>query len=160
MYSTKDFEMKALKISTIVLLVLLSLQSCKYLKEQKWFSKDVDTLLTEDVDTNIASNDTSAIQTIVQETEPIQQNYSEAGIGYTSDKFYMIVGSFLSEPLAKRYAKKMQEKGYQPQVIYSSSLGFYRVSAKSYTDLTTAISDISGFRDGVTPRAWVHVKKK
>ncbi len=140
----------------------MSLHSCKFLKEQKWFSKDVDSLLVEGVDTNLASpaTDSTAIPTITQETEPVQQNYSETGVGYTSDKFYMIVGSFLSEQLAKKYANKIQEKGYQPQVIYSSSQGYYRVSAKSYSDFTTAINDLSSVRDDLTPRAWVHVKTK
>lgn len=120
----------------------------------------IDTLTTiqEEV---IPEPDTTAIETIVQETEAITApvDMNEPGIGYSSDKFYMVVGSFLSEQLAQKYAKKMLEMGYQPQVIYSSSLGFYRVSAQSYNDYTLAINDISNFRNNVTPRAWVHVKK-
>jgi hypothetical protein len=49
--------------------------------------------------------------------------------------------------------------GYSPQVIYSESQGYYRVSAQSYDNYTTAINDISSFRGSVTSRAWVHVKK-
>jgi hypothetical protein len=149
--------MKTLKFLAIVL-VVLSLSSCKYFKQQKWFSKDVDTLLTvpeEVADTNAA--DSAKIETIVQETEPIT---TTTNYGYSNDGFYMVVGSFLSEQLANKYAKKILEMGYQPQVIYSNSLGFYRVSAKSYVDFRTAVNDIANFRDNVTPRAWVHVKKK
>jgi hypothetical protein len=160
LYCTKDFAMKALKILTVLALVLMSLQSCKYLKEQKWFTKDIDTIANQLIDTSTIKADTAQVPTIVQETEPMQQNYSEPGFGYTSDKYYMIVGSFLSKPFAEKYAKKMQNKGYNPQIIYSSSQGFYRVSAKSYTDLSSAKADMSNFRDGVTPRAWIHIKKK
>lgn len=147
--------MKTLRL-TFIVLVVLSLSSCKFFKQQKWFSKDVDTLLTVE-EPIIEPIDSTQIETIVQETEPITTN--ETSYGYTSDKFYMVVGSFLSEQLAGKYAKKIQELGYQPQIIYSSSLGFYRVSAKSYNDFTSAVGDIPNFRDNVTPRAWVHVKK-
>jgi hypothetical protein len=144
-----------------ILMVVLGLSSCKYFRQQKWFSKDVDTLLTyteEPVDTTLV--DSMNIETIVQETVPVTTSaISQTGYGYTSDSYYMVVGSFLSEQLANKYAKKIQEMGYQPQIIYSNSLGFYRVSAKSYTDFKLAVNDINNFRDNVTPRAWVHVKK-
>jgi hypothetical protein len=150
--------MKTFKFIAITLVVLL-LSSCKFFKQQKWFSKDVDTLLTyteEVVDTTTI--DSMNIETIVQETEPVVT--TQSGYGYGSDGYYMVVGSFLSEQLANKYARKIQEMGYRPQIIYSNSSGFYRVSAKSYTDFKIAVDDINNFRDNVTPRAWVHVKKK
>jgi cell division protein FtsN len=153
--------MKTLRL-TFIILIVLSLSSCKFFKQQKWFSKDVDTLLTAEQPIVEPVPDSTQIQTIVQETEPITSPIAsgETTYGYGNDKFYMVVGSFLSEQLANKYAKKMQEAGYQPQIIYSNSSGFYRVSAKSYNDFTSAVNDISNFRDNVTPRAWVHVKKK
>lgn len=57
-----------------------------------------------------------------------------------------------------KYANTILDMGYKPQVIYSSSAGYYRVSAKSYTDFKTAVNDIPVFREAVTSRAWVHVK--
>jgi hypothetical protein len=151
--------MKTLRLA-FVLMIAISLSSCKYIKQQKWFSKDVDTLLnTEPTPVVDTIADSTQIKTIVQETEPVVTSAATT-YGYGIDNFYMVVGSFLSEQLANKYARKIQELGYQPQIIYSKSQGFYRVSAKSYSDYASAIGDIAGFRDKVTPRAWVHVKKK
>ena len=152
--------MKTLRLIAIIMIVF-SLSSCKFFKQKKWFSKDVDTLLTTEAPKG-PEPDTTHIETIVQETEPISSPVvsNEPTYGYGNDKFYMVVGSFLSEQFANKYAKKIQEQGYQPQIIYSNSLGFYRVSAKSYNDYKTAVNDIENFRNNVTPRAWVHVKKK
>jgi hypothetical protein len=150
--------MKTLRLFAIIMIVA-SLSSCKFFKQQRWFSKDVDTLLTVEEELPVP-DDTLQIETIVQETEPIASTSGQTTYGYGNDKFYMVVGSFLSEQLANKYAQKMQELGYQPQIIYSNSQGFYRVSAKSYNNFASAVGDISNFRDNVTPRAWVHVKKK
>lgn len=151
--------MKTLRF-IVILTLIFSLGSCKFFKQKKMFSKDVDTLTTfvkEMVDTPPV--DTFEVETIIQETEPVKVEPSGPGYGYTNDKFYMIVGSFFSEQLANKYANKMYKMGYSPLVIYSASNQFYRVAAKSYNDYNTAINDISTFRNNVTPRAWVHVKR-
>lgn len=152
--------MKLIKLFINVILILIVFTSCKFFnKPDKMIDNSIDTLLTitEEI---IAEPDTTVIETIVQETEAITAPVESTPlVGYGSDRFYMVVGSFLSEQLAHKYAKKMQNLGYQPQVLYSNSLGFYRVSAQSYDDYTMAINDISNFRNNVTPRAWVHVKK-
>ncbi|HBH48692.1 MAG TPA: hypothetical protein DDX98_08625 [Bacteroidales bacterium] len=139
--------------------IVLSLSSCKKLfKKDKLVDKSVDTVLTQSPKViKEQAKDTTEIVTIVEETEPVKP--SAPGVGYTSDRYYMVVGSFLSEKLAMKYAKTILDMGYSPQVIYSESQGYYRVSAQSYDNYTTAINDISSFRGSVTSRAWVHVKK-
>ncbi|MBN2487387.1 MAG: SPOR domain-containing protein [Bacteroidales bacterium] len=152
--------MKTLKL-TAILMMALTLSSCKFFRQHKWFSKDIDTMVYTEEEYAEPLADTMAIETIEQETEPIVSPFTEKDVayGYGSERFYMVVGSFLSEQLAKKYATKIQDLGYSPQIIYSSSLGYYRVSARSYDNFNTAVNDISNFRDNVTPRAWVHVKK-
>jgi hypothetical protein len=148
------------KVNFIVIVAIVySLSSCNLFKSEKKAISSPDTLITQSpkiVKPEI--KDTVKIETIVQETEAVVVK-TEPGIGYTSDKYYMVVGSFLSEKLALKYATTILDMGYDPQVIYSTSQGYYRVSAKSYNDYQTAISDISNFRGTVTNRAWVHVKK-
>lgn len=147
--------MKTLKL-IVVIAVVLSTTSCKLFKQKQMFSKDIDTTTYVQDDASVI--DTQEIETIAQETVPVST--SEPMYGYTNEKFYMIVGSFLNEKLAYKYAQKMQSQGYSPQILHSSSTGFYRVSAKAYDNYKTAINDIASFRDNVTPRAWVHVRQK
>lgn len=148
---------------SIILIVLFAMSCDKGFIKSNKVGKDavlqtMDTSVTiieEEVDT------VAEIETIIQETEPIVEplEAQTASEGYGNDRFYMVVGSFLSETLAQKYAQKMLDKGYQPQVIFSNTMGFYRVSAQSYEDYTLAVNDIQNFRNNVTPRAWVHVKK-
>ncbi len=164
-YEPIIFIMKKTELLIFALCILL-VSSCKYLKkEDKLFSTEDEALeINEDEVSkadSLAESDSTEIETLVLETEPIPDPApsSAPSVGYNSDKYYMVVGSFLSENLAQKYARKMLDKGYQPQVIYSSSMGFYRVSAQSYDDYQTAVSDIQNFRDNLSPRAWVHVKR-
>ncbi len=150
-----------MKLTRFVLFMTVAMlvTSCNFFKKQKLFSKDVDTLLSQSpAMVDAVEEDTVEIEQIVAETEPVDLD-KETRIGYSSDRYYMIVGSFLSEKLAMKYAKTILDMGYTPQVIYSSNAGYYRVSAKSYNDFKTAVNDIPVFRDAVTNRAWVHVKK-
>lgn len=149
--------MKVTRLTISAILILTIFSSCKFFKKEfKTPLNSIDSVLTEAKEI-LEEPDTAIIETIEEITEPVELN--EPQTGYGNDRFYMVVGSFLSEQLAQKYAKKMLDMGYQPQVIYSSSLGFYRVSAQSYDDYTVAVNDIANFRNNVTPRAWVHVKK-
>ncbi len=144
-----------------IFVLIFSLSACKTFKQKKLFSKGVDTLTSYVGDTvEEPAVDTSDFETIVGETESVEVEPEQTGpsYGYNSDKFYMIVGSFFSEQLANKYANKMAGMGYSPIIIYSPSNQYYRVSAQTYSDYTTAINDINIFRNNVTPRAWVHVK--
>ena len=147
--------MKLIKYFLLFSLIFV-FTSCKLFKNKKGFSKSVDTLLIQEP--VAIPTDTIEIEPIVQETEP-EIVRRETIIGYTSDRYYMIVGSFLSEKLALKYANTLLEMGYQPQVIYSNYVGYYRVSAKSYENFQVAINDIPNYRSSVTNRAWVHVKR-
>ena len=158
---TNNKRMKVLRILILVALVM-SMASCKFFKSKpdKMLSNDVDSLLNQPVEIveEEPEEEPAEIVTLVEETVPVDIT-QEPKTGYGSNRYYMVVGSFLSEQLANKYAKTLQDMGYDPQVLYSSSYGYYRVSAKSYDNFSVAVNDISSFRGSVTNRAWVHVKK-
>ncbi len=149
--------MKTLKF-IVTIAVLLSASSCKYFKGKKVPINSIETTTTvEEVEETPI--DTMELEQVVEEIEPVEEpTPTGPEYGYNSDKYYMIVGSFFSEKLAHKYATKMFDMGYTPVIIQSSNQ-FYRVSARSYNDYNTAINDISNFRNNVSPRSWVHVKR-
>lgn len=149
--------MKTLKLIAI-LAVIFSVSSCKLFKGKKIPINSIDTLVTEVEDVLL---DSMELEQLVEEVEPLPvEEPAPTGpvYGYTDDKYYMIVGSFFSEKLAYKYATKMYDMGYAPIIIQSSNQ-FYRVSAQSYNDYNTAVSNISAFRNNVSPRSWVHIKR-
>jgi hypothetical protein len=151
--------MKTINLIAIIV-VVVAISSCdKLFKNKKVPLNSSDTLLTQvTVPVDTIDEDTIPFEEIVEEIEPVDPQPTGPSYGYTSDKYYMIVGSFFSEQLAHKYATKMYEMGYTPVIIHSNNQ-FYRVSAQSYNDYNTAVGDISSFRNNVSPRAWVHVKR-
>lgn len=144
-------------IIPLLLLSLLATSSCKYFKKSRLFSKEAEPVtdmtvkdepkpLVEDT-TDIFSSEMVEPPTTFEEPSYAEQN----------GRYFMIVGSFQNYNLAKIYAEKIQEMGYQSQIIEASN-GFYRVSAKAYDNFNQGISEIDDFRASVTPRAWLHVK--
>jgi hypothetical protein len=132
----------------LVIFSLLSMSSCNYFKKHRLFSRDVDTILDMNIQEPIIAADTTPV---VQ--EPVQEPVAGA-----NDKYFMIVGSFQNQNLANRYAEKISEMGYQTQVIEASN-GYYRVSAKSYSNFKEGVSEIDDFRSAVTERAWLNVRR-
>jgi hypothetical protein len=134
----------------LVIFSLLSMSSCNYFKKHRLFSKDVDTILdmTMQEPTSLVTDTTPIV------SEPVYQE----PIASTNDKYFMIVGSFQNQNLANQYSEKIRQMGYQSQVIEAPN-GFYRVSAKSYTNFNQGVSEIDDFRSSVTERAWLNVKR-
>jgi len=144
--------------SNVIFLMILSaiiLSSCNYFKKHRLFSKNADTVLDMTVDEpEPIVEDTTDI--LIEEVEqPVTQKTTYAG---TDGRYFMIVGSFQNYNLAELYSQKIQQMGYQSEIIEASN-GFYRVTAKSYNDFQLGISEIDDFRSSITPGAWLHVKR-
>ena len=144
----------------------LLFQGCNYFKKHRLFSKKVDTLQEiKQVAQQEPAVDTSVIsQPQVEEpVAPVADNNTQKTANEFSSSgekhYYMIVGSFLDQKNAERYAQKLRDMGYSPEIINDASNGFHRVSARSYDSFKTGIDEIPEFRSSVSSKAWVHVKK-
>lgn len=148
--------MKNLKYLLLAVVVLSSVSCKEYFRKKALMGVGIDSLLIEtEPEPVIEIEQVEEVPIVEEEPEPV---IIEPIMGYSSDRYYMVVGSFLSEKLAVKYANTIIDMGYQPNVIHSPSEGYYRVTARSYSDRTTAINDIQNFRSDVTSYAWVHVK--
>ncbi len=152
--------MKQIIIILSFVFLAVFLNSCRFYEKRRLFSKDYDTLLDAKYEKPLVSvNDSTKIRSEKQVTKvPEQTSQPALGFGYGSDKYYIIVGSFLNQNSAERYADKIQQMGYHTQIIQSVS-GYYRVSAQSYHSLKQAINDVPEFREKIASNAWLHVRK-
>jgi cell division protein FtsN len=131
---------------------ILMLDGCSYFKKHRLFSKDVDTVLDMTIQEPApVVADTNPVMTPPVYQEPVQ-------IARSSDRYFMIVGSFQNQNLANNYAEKIRQMGYQSQILEASN-GFYRVSAKSYSNFKQGVSEIDDFRSSVAARAWLHIER-
>jgi hypothetical protein len=148
--------MKQLEIFVLLLLLAFITSSCDYLKSRRTYYIGVDTLLNANSEKlKTAFKDTAKVKPV---TPSIAEQKQPAGFGYGSEKYYMIVGSFLNQELAEKYAEKIQQMGYHTQIIQSDN-SYYRVSAESYTSFKQGVGQITEFREKIVPRAWLHVKR-
>lgn len=138
------------KVFLILLSGTLLLSSCEYLKKHRLFSKNSDEVL----DMTIAEPEPLAADTAIY-TKPIEQPVISTP---SNDRYFMIVGSFQNSNLARQYSEKIEQMGYNSEV-YEAPNGFYRVSAKSYSNFRQGISEIDDFRSSITPGAWLNVRR-
>ncbi|MBN2347446.1 MAG: SPOR domain-containing protein [Bacteroidales bacterium] len=146
----------------ILLIVILSIFSggCKYLKKQKMFSKNLDTLVNSDTAVAEIANDTITFAAVTENVNDIFEEPKVVKPIVSPDgRYFMIVGSFQYQTNAEKYVKKLENMGYAARVI-PSDIGYYRVSAQTYSTLQGGLDDIPNFRSAVTPGAWVHIKKR
>ncbi len=142
-----------------LLAVLLFMPSCKFIKS-KIFPKKVDTL-TAYVDTTSEAErvDSALYQDMLkqaqQETQEMAQKEDDA-VQY--GQYYMIVGCFMVNENAQKYAEKIRGMGYNASII-TGPAGFQMVTVKSYNDFRASIEEINQFRTEITPNAWVYVKR-
>lgn len=138
------------------LLALVLMNSCNFFEEHPLFNKGPDSLLNMPVvEPEPEIIDTTPI--LPEETMVIEEPEPQPMTGYGNDRYFMIVGSFQNQNFAEVYAEKIQEMGYQSQIIEASN-GFYRVSARSYNNFQKGVSEIEQFRSSITTGAWLHVR--
>ncbi|MBN1950934.1 MAG: hypothetical protein JW801_07005 [Bacteroidales bacterium] len=171
--------MKSIFLSIAVFSLLL-LSGCDYFKNHKLFSKDDDDDEVVDMRTDKQDDlsDSAAIaytdeaeeydvasdnangsagaypEKSVSRKKSAQQDFAPSG----SDKYFMIVGSFLNQNLANRYAETIGQKGYSTSVLGCPD-GYFRVSAKSYSNFKLGVSEINDFRSSLVASAWLYVRK-
>lgn len=134
------------------LLGLVLMNSCNFFEEHPLFNKGPDSLLNMPiVEPEPEIIDTTPI--IPEEPMVIEEPAPQVIDG----KYFMIVGSFQNQNFAELYAEKIQEMGYQSQIIEAPN-GFYRVSARSYNNFQQGVSEIAEFRTSITTGAWLHVR--
>lgn len=166
--------MKSLFLSLAVF-CMLCLSSCDYFKNHRLFSKDDDAVdmrtdKQEDLEdsTSVAQfddTDTLPADLTADEYAEVQSGETQADAYTPPDfspsgdaRYFMIAGSFQNQNLANRYAEQIIEKGYNSNVLECPD-GYYRVSAKSYSDFKEGISEISEFRSSLGISTWIYVRK-
>jgi hypothetical protein len=145
---------------TIVALLafLLLMPSCKFIKS-KIFPKKVDTLSAYiDTTTEAERVDSALYQEMLKQAQQESQAMAQQGSDAVQyGQYYMIVGCFMVQENAEKYADKIRGKGYNASII-TGPAGFKMVSVKSYNDFRESISEINQYRAEITPNAWVYVK--
>jgi len=149
------------KLILTAFLCLLTLSSCDYFKNHRLFSKNADTVLDmtieEPAEVAFDSSEYMAEEEYIEpEIEADPMSASETAYSSSNDKYFMVVASFQNQNLAKTYAEKIQARGYHSEVLEASN-GYFRVSAKSFSDYQQGLSEVDDFRTEFNS-AWLYVR--
>ncbi len=139
--------------------VLLLMPSCKFIKS-KIFPKKVDTLSAY-IDTVSEAQKVDSVlyqEMLKQAQQESQTLMQKGGDAVQYGQYYMIVGCFMVQENAQRYAEKIRGMGYDASIITGPG-GFQMVTVKSYNDFRASVSEINQFRAEITPNAWVYIKR-
>ena len=100
-------------------------------------------------------------QTMIDSIISIYESKSASGKGNysaaASGNYYVIVGSFKTSSYASNWSTRVSNMGYQTEIVKVSYWNL--VSAKSSTNLRSALNELSSIRSDVTSNAWVFVAR-
>lgn len=148
----------------IVISILIT--GCKYFEEKRLFSKKVDTLISyaEEMD-KAEEPDSVSVRTdmeqVVTETDlqvDMEEDEFTTKFPSSGNRYYIITGCFMIPDFAESYAEKMQNMGYNSEIIVRDD-GFNMVSVRSFNDLSLSKSELRTVRSELTANAWIYEKK-
>ena len=147
----------------IVISVLIA--GCKYFEEKRLFSKKVDTLInyaeesSESEDTDSIALQTGTDEIVLENDISIDSLSIYNTEYYHSDyKYHVIVGSFLIPEYAERYADKLREMGYSPEIVLRDD-GYHMVSSRSFNELSASINELQTAKAELSSNAWIYELK-
>ena len=153
-------------LSALLLIVLISLPSCKFIRKKGWFGTGkADTLMVWQAKQD-SIRVADSIKLEVEMMKRIEQarldsiRMAEAErLEYDSKyKYHIIVGSFLTPEYAEDYKNYYISKGYDAKIIPDSRGRFNLVSAEVNESLSKAISRLKRYQDTVDFESWIFIK--
>lgn len=158
--------MKLNIITTLVIVLLLMSNSCKFIEEKGWFGKSrVDTMVV----WQAKQDSIRAVDSIRKEVEAmkaieqarldsIQKVDQELLAWEARFKYHIIVGSFLTPQYADDYKLFYNLQGYDAKILDGPKNRFKLVSAEVHDNLNKALSRLIQFQDTVDFESWLYIK--
>jgi hypothetical protein len=148
----------------IVLAILIT--SCRYFEEKRLFSKKVDTLINyaEELDEQVEPDSADiqiGLEKVATETDitvDAEEDMFMTKFPSSGNRYYIITGCFMIPDFAESYAGKMQDRGYNAEIILRDD-GYHMVSVFSFNDLTESKSALQTVRAELAANAWIYEKK-
>lgn len=77
----------------------------------------------------------------------------------STNKYNIIVGSFITPEYAKAYAEVYRNRGYNTRILKMKGSRFELVSAEAHESIRKAISRLKEFKDTVEIDAWIYINR-
>lgn len=122
-------------------------------------SINIETDLQPEITNNTVTEEKVEIPIAVKEVEnPKIVEESPVETNLSSDRFFIIAGSFSDESNAKRLIGQLNNKGYSALIADTNKYGMYRVAIMKFSDRILAENNLLAIRADENPKAWLLVK--
>ncbi|MCX6334400.1 MAG: SPOR domain-containing protein [Bacteroidia bacterium] len=148
----------------ILLIIIVSLPSCKFLREKKIIGRkktELAELLEQQKKIRVADS-LSAVKNRLQALENARLDsirFAEEARLAQASKYNIVVGSFITPEYARQWADEYRNRGYDTKIIQMEGGRFELVVAESYESVGKAVKRLSQFQDTVQVDAWIYKKR-
>ncbi len=148
----------------LILILLITLPSCKYFKGKRLFHKKDDVMaewLLKQDSVRVADSIRKAQDRLLAlENERLDSiRLADEARRVLASQYNIIVGSFITPQYAQDWLNEYISRGYDAKIIRLDGSNFELVSAESHGSLRRAVSRLSQFQDTVQIDAWIYTKK-
>jgi len=149
----------------VFVLLLVTMPSCKFLKEKNPFGKkkkdNIELMLARQDSIRSADSVRKAQDNLLAienaKLDSIRFAEEKATVQDANRKYNIIVGSFYTPEYARALSEDYRSKGYNPAIIQMQRSRFELVSIESYDSFNQTVTRLKEFRETLEPDAWIYI---
>ncbi len=149
----------------VFVLLLVTMPSCKFLKEKNPFGKkkkdNIELMLARQDSIRSADSVRKAQDNLLAlenaKLDSIRLAEEKATVQDANRKYNIIVGSFYTPEYARALAEDYRSKGYNPAIIQMQRSRFELVSIESYDSFNQTVTRLKEFQATLEPDAWIYI---
>ena len=153
-------------LASLLVVLLFSLSSCKFVRDKGWFGKkSADTLIVWQArqdSIRVADSIKAEIDKMKQiekaRLDALKLAEEERLAWEAKYKYHIIVGSFLTPEYAEEHKSLYLSRGYDATIVPDSRDRFNLVSAEVHESLSKAFKRLKQFQDTVEFESWIYIK--
>jgi hypothetical protein len=149
----------------VFVLLLVTMPSCKFLKEKNPFGKkkkdNIELMLARQDSIRSADSVRKAQDKLVAlenaKLDSIRISQEKPAVQDANHKYNIIVGSFYTPEYARALAEDYRSKGYNPSIIQMQRSRFELVSVESYDSFSQTVTRLREFQGSIEPDSWIYI---
>ncbi|MCU0455190.1 MAG: SPOR domain-containing protein, partial [Bacteroidales bacterium] len=145
----------------LVLLVLATAPSCKFLREKKIIGRkktEQAELLEKQRQARVADS-LKKVRELTEARESARLDsirIAEEQRLARASRYNIVVGAFITPEYARQWADEYRSRGYNPEIIQMEGGRFELVVAEAYENAGEAVRRVNQFQDTVQIDAWIY----
>jgi hypothetical protein len=150
----------------VVIMLLVVLPSCKFLREKGLLGRKADTMAVWQAKVrNIRVADSirkaqDQLLALENKLDSVKNADQERGVLENKYRYNIILGSFVTPEYARNFSADLSQKGYKTRIIKLEGTKFELVSAEAHESFRNAVNRLKQFQDTVSIDAWLYIYQK